>query len=380
MTMLEINHNLKKLRQHFVANGFDIRLVGGVVRDAVSNNTVKDIDLCTDATPDQQIEIYQQQGYRWIDTGLQHGTVTVVLDGTPYEITSLRVDVETDGRHAVVSYTRDWTADLARRDLTINAMSLTFDGELIDPFGGLEDLRNGVVRFVGNPVDRIREDYLRILRWFRFQGRFGSDRKIDDATVTAIKENAHGLKKISRERVWSEIKRIVQHPTGPAMIHKMMFDMGVTQHINIQYWNWETCASAQKWTDSPEILMAAGQDWQRWLFHEISDSWKWSNAEFDHADWLCTNAFQGRDLRRLIAVDNAPRQWVSELAHLEDRDDWSKNALVNWHFDPFPVTGNDLIAAGFKQGKEVGQTLTKLKNLWADSGFAATKDELMKAV
>lgn len=371
-----VTDGLRQLRQLFVRRGFDLALVGGVVRDTVAGLPCKDVDLCTNATPDEQIEIYNDHGYRWIETGLQHGTITVMLEGVPYEITTLRIDAETDGRHAKVEYTRDWIEDLSRRDLTINAMLMTFDGEVVDPFGGREDLRNGVVRFVGNPADRIREDYLRILRWFRFQGRFGNEANIDDATLIAINENAHGLKKISRERVWSEMKRIVQHPTGPMLI-KEMFLMTLSRHISMtDYWNQETCANAQEWTSSPEILMAAGQDWQRRLVMDISDAWRWSNAEFDHADWLCQNAHKRKDLRRLIAVDGVSRQWVSELAHLEDRDEWSKNALVHWEFPPFPVDGNDLLAAGMK-GKQIGETLRKLKDAWADSGYKADKQDLM---
>lgn len=374
-----VTDRMHQLRNLFVSRGFDLRLVGGVVRDTIADIPCKDVDLCTDATPDEQIDLYRDHGYRWIETGLQHGTVTVVMDGVPYEITSLRIDSETDGRHATVEYTQDWMQDLARRDLTINAMMMTFDGDLIDPFGGREDLRNGVVRFVGNPVDRIREDYLRILRWFRFQGRFGNVDNIDDATLIAINENAHGLRKISRERVWSEVKRIVQHPTGPMLI-KEMFAMSLSRYISMpEYWNMETCNKAQEWTNSPETLMAAGMDWQRHLVMEISDAWRWSNAEFDHADWLCRNAQQGRDLRRLIAVDGVCREWVSELAHLEDRDDWSKNALVHWEFPPFPVDGNDLLVLGMK-GKQIGETLRLLKDAWADSGYQASKKKLMGMV
>lgn len=371
-----ITPELKELRNRFAQAGFDMALVGGVVRDTIAGLPCKDVDLCTNATPDEQISIYSAHGYRWIETGLQHGTVTVVLDGVPYEITSLRVDAETDGRHAKVEYTRDWEQDLARRDLTINAMLMWFDGEILDPFGGRKDLQNGIVRFVGNPTDRIREDYLRILRWFRFQGRFGNVDSIDDATLIAINENAHGLQRISRERVWSEMRRIVQHPTGPSMIWEMCA-MHLARHIGMtQYWNQETCAKAQSWTSSPEILMAAGQDWQRFLIEELADQWKWSNSERDHAEWICKNAHQRKDLRRLIALDGAPREWVAELAYLEDRDDWSKNALVNWEFPPFPVNGNDLLDLGMK-GKRVGDTLRMLKKAWADGGYKATREQLM---
>lgn len=371
-----LTKELLLLREDFRARGFDLRLVGGVVRDTLAGFPCKDVDLCTDATPSEQVEIYGANGRRWIETGLQHGTVTVVLGGIPYEVTSLRVDVDTDGRHATVEHTRDWEKDLARRDLTINAMSMSFDGELFDPFGGREDLANGVVRFVGNPTDRIREDYLRILRWFRFQGRFGNVDNIDDATLIAINENAHGLQRISKERVWSEVRRIVQHPTGPRLIWEMC-EMHMTKHINMpDYWSLNACKDAQEWTNAPEVLMAAGFDWQNHMVRDLAESWKWSKAERDHALWLSFNAYQQRDLRRLIAVEGVSREWVSELAALEGRDDWSKNALVHWQFPPFPVDGNDLLTLGMK-GKVIGNTLHMLKEAWANSGYKATKQELM---
>lgn len=372
-----VTDQLNLLRERFVFRGFDLRLVGGVVRDTLAGIPCKDVDLCTNATPDEQVSIYAEHGYRWIETGLQHGTVTVVLDGVPYEITSLRVDVDTDGRHATVQYTQDWIQDLARRDLTINAMSLTFDGELIDPFGGREDLANGVVRFVGNPVDRIREDYLRILRWFRFHGRFGVDDNIDDKTLGAINQHAYGLAKVSRERVWSEVKRMVQHPSGPDLM-KEIIAMGVYKHIGmVDYWNHRTCSEAQACTSAPEVLIAAGQDWQGPQISHLCDAWKWSNSEREHVSWICRNIFNGADLRRLIAVDSAPREWVAELAALEERDDWSRNALVHWEFPPFPVSGEDLIAAGMKPSKAMGDMLRRMKDAWADSGYTASKQELM---
>ena len=380
--MIYSNHitpELRELRKHFVAGGFDIRLVGGVVRDLLTNNPVKDVDLCTDATPAEQIEIYQQQGIRWIETGLQHGTVTVVLNQVPYEITSLRIDAETDGRHATVKYTRDWVEDLARRDLTINAMSMTFDGDLIDPFDGFTDLQNNVVRFVGDPNERIREDYLRILRWFRFQGRFGTWCSINDATLVAINENAPGLKNISRERVWSEIRRIVQHSSASVIMQEMWLTR-VGRFIDLNRWNTNTFNQAKVWTNEPELLMAAGLNWDLSTVSMMANKWKWSNAERAHAEWMSKHLFEDCDLRRLIAVDHAPREWVAELAALEQRNGWEQNALVNWVFPDFPVNGNDLIQQGLRPGRVIGETLSRLRNAWAESGYVATKEDLIKMI
>lgn len=164
--------SILELGKIFKANGFEIRLVGGVVRDLLLGKTPKDVDLATTATPDQMIALARTNNLRYIETGLQHGTLTFVVDGEPYEITTLRVDKETDGRHATVEYTTDWHTDAERRDLTYNAFSLDLNGNLYDYFNGLKDLKNKTTRFVGDPNKRIQEDYIRILRYFRMSQKF----------------------------------------------------------------------------------------------------------------------------------------------------------------------------------------------------------------
>lgn len=375
---------LKMLRAAFKSRGFDIRLVGGAVRDMLMGETPKDMDFCTDATPDEQVEIYNAHGYKFVATGLQHGTITVVIDHVGYEITSLRTETDHDGRHATVAYTRDWMEDLKRRDFTFNAMAMTFDGEVIDPFGGQDDLRNQIVRFVGNANDRVKEDYLRILRWFRFQARFSKQGKIDPAAWAAILSNYKGLKQISRERVWSELKKIVVHPRGSALF-AMMHEVGMGEYISTNVNSFggariDRAESALEWSQDPEVIMAAWMSWDFAVVSELAFKLKWSNEERDHALWLCNHAYNNCDLRRLIAVDNAPRVWVAELAKLEGRDAWSQNALVHWEFAPFPVTGTDLIAAGMKPGKDMGKVIAAMKGAWADSGYVATKEGLMKMV
>ena len=162
---------LQKLESLFRSNGYGFRLVGGVVRDLLLEQPAKDIDIATECTPDDMITIFMQNGIRYIPTGLQHGTVTVHLNSTDYEITTLRVDKETDGRHATVDFTKDWRLDALRRDLTINAMSLELDGTLYDYFGGQQHLAERKVAFVGDARTRIQEDYLRCGGWSD-DGRF----------------------------------------------------------------------------------------------------------------------------------------------------------------------------------------------------------------
>ena len=160
-----------KLDKVFKNNKHEMRIVGGAVRDIALGKSPKDIDFATDATPDEMMEILDKAGIRHKPTGLEHGTITAILDNEPFEITTLRADTETDGRHAKVEFVKSWKEDAKRRDLTYNAMSMDIEGNVYDYFGGMDDLQDKVSKFVGDAEERITEDYLRILRYFRFQGR-----------------------------------------------------------------------------------------------------------------------------------------------------------------------------------------------------------------
>jgi tRNA nucleotidyltransferase/poly(A) polymerase len=278
----------------------------------------------------------------------------------------------------------DFAADASRRDLTINAISMTFDGELFDPFGGRGDLCSGNVKFVGDAGNRIREDYLRILRWFRFMGRFGNIMNIDKSAEAAIRYNSEGLKRISGERIWSEMKRIVTGKHACNLL-ELMEQMDVATRIGMipMYSAIErmiTFDNAKEFTTDPELLIAAWMCWDKSNVLRIAERWKWSTAERTHVLWLVDHIGQESDLRRLIAIDNGNRQWVRELAAIERRDGWEQNAMAEWMFDPFPVDGNDLIAMGIKPGMIMGTIIRDLKEAWAISGYSATKDELLALV
>ena len=201
------------------------RLVGGAVRDALSGRPIADIDVATPLVPHEAVAALTRAGIRAVPTGIDHGTVTAVVAHRGFEVTTLRRDVETDGRHAVVAFTADWRADAARRDFTINAMSMTRDGAVFDYFGGLADLRAGVLRFVGDPARRIGEDYLRILRYFRFHARYAAA-PADAATCAALRNGVPGLAGLSAERVWSELSRILAAP-DPRIAVSLMAELGV---------------------------------------------------------------------------------------------------------------------------------------------------------
>ncbi len=203
------------------------RVVGGAVRDTLAGLPVADVDLAAPQPPEEVMRRLAEAGFRTIPTGLVHGTVTVITDGHSVEITTLRRDLETDGRHAVVAFTNDWQADAARRDFTINAMSMTGGGAVFDYFGGIADLHAGRLRFVGDPAARIAEDHLRVLRFFRFYARYAGQRP-DVATQSALRDGAKGLRRLSAERVWSELKRILASD-DPSDSVTLMAELGVLQ-------------------------------------------------------------------------------------------------------------------------------------------------------
>lgn len=371
---------LNDLRNVFVSKGFDMRFVGGCVRDLLIGKDPKDIDLCTDADPQEQVDLYNAAGVRYIETGIDHGTITVILNNRPYEITSLRLDVATDGRRATVKYTKDWIEDSSRRDFTINSMSLTFDGVLIDPFDGYSDLKQGIVRFVGNADERIKEDYLRILRWYRFRGRFESfDQKQQYHPNTKdVMANAAGLKQISKERVWSEIKQIVGGLNGPRMMLEI-HQHNCAEHIDLPIrmdYIYRAEELHQK-TKNPITILSEMYGGVKVC--NILNLWKVSNEEKSFAHFLRTGNYIN-DIFFLLAVEKQPRDWVIELAIIKDRDPFDIAVLEAWDIPEFPVTGFDLIAAGVKPGPQYTKILRDLKLIWASKRYSATKEELLSAV
>ena len=204
------------------------RIVGGAVRDTLLGLSVTDVDLATTLLPEAVIDRLEAAGIKAVPTGLDHGTVTAVADGKNYEITTLRRDVATDGRRAIVSFSTDWKEDAARRDFTFNALyAEPITGEIFDYFGGLADLDDGTVRFIGNPDERIAEDHLRILRYFRFLARFGEG-AVDQAAIAACSAAANSLMALSRERIAGELLKLLALPdprqSVSLMVRNKIFD------------------------------------------------------------------------------------------------------------------------------------------------------------
>ena len=383
MMNIKIDRDLITLREHFVQKGFDIRFVGGCVRDCLLGIEPKDIDLCTDANPDEQRKIYEEYGIHHIATGLQHGTWTVVLNDI-YEITSLRTETDHDGRHATVSWTKDWEGDLARRDLTCNAIAMTFEGDIIDPFGGKKDLENKVVRFVGNPEERIREDYLRILRFFRFHARIAGMAPYDNDAIQAVVVCYKGLKSISKERIWSEVSRIISGPYGSRVFLDMFKCFLLFEDIPYDWHDCRLFEHASKYTQDPVTLMAVLLRTTESV-ESLAEKWKWSNDEKKQALYIVKHFWMNEtDAKKNIAVHRHNRFWVAEALRTNgmfNGIDHSAiaNKIMDWDIPVFPVNGDDLILRGHKPGIEFRKTLDYMKDIWCKSEYTMNKEQLLES-
>jgi len=362
-----ISPDVKELGSIFARNNFEIRVVGGAVRDVALGKSPKDIDLATDATPQEMQKMFDRAMIKHIPTGIEHGTITAVLNNEPYEITTLRSDAETDGRHAKVEFVRSWEEDAKRRDLTYNAMSMDLDGEIHDYFGGMDDLQDKVSKFVGNPIDRIQEDYLRILRYFRFQGRLSTP-TWDKETLEAISSNVKGLAQISAERVWSEMGKILSGQ-NVANILATIKDTGAAQVIGLNVDNLNTV----KDNSNPIIVLAQLNN-----SVDIAKRWKMKNTEADLLNFLSQNKDNRLDKKKVedMIADGIAKEKISALAELQDQKKMVNHAMVT-SIPEFPINGADLIAKGVPQGPEIGKTLNTLKQQWKQSNFKATKQDLL---
>lgn len=368
----------------------NVRIVGGAVRDLLLCVTPKDFDLATTLLPVDVMDMLRGAGLTVLETGLQHGTVTALVDGEPHEITTLRVDTETDGRHATVVFTDDWKLDAERRDLTINAMSMDMKGEIHDYFGGMSDLDEGCARFVGDARERIEEDYLRILRYFRFVGVMG--RASDAATLEVIMQTTDGLVGISGERIWMEMRKIFT-ASKHGVFHNLLTDMedtGVLSVIGIDGLNvdnHETARLARIMNAKDTTILAALMN-NLDAVDRINRDWKLSKNEYlavraitdlmmQHpGDFLDTplNWYQNQVLREWSKREHV-EEFIKFAGDFELLDDF-----IGWVTPEFPIHGHDLLDIGFKPGPEVGVQLRKLRNLWVNSGCTLSDKELLAHV
>jgi poly(A) polymerase len=397
----------KPLQALFAAlnrDGGEVRVVGGAVRNTLLGTKVSDVDLATTHLPEETVRLAKEAGFKPVPTGIEHGTITVVVQGQPFEVTTLRKDIETNGRHAKVAFGTDWKTDAERRDFTINALYATADGDVIDYVGGLADIETKTLRFIGDAEERIREDYLRILRFFRFFAWYGSGRPEANG-LRASARLKDGLNQLSAERVWSELKKLLSAP-DPSRAMLWMRQSGVLNII---------LPESEKWgIDAIHGLVRAETDldWQvdallrlesivppdAARMTELGKRLKMSNAERARLEaWARADAIKSETseqaLKKLIYRGSS--QAVADrirLAYASARQEAaaSDEAMIRAggysrlldaveKYEPlvFPLTGGDLLSLGVEKGPGLGEALRDLETLWIDSGFSLDREALL---
>ncbi len=370
--------------------GQDVRFVGGCVRDALVGREIKDIDIATPDFPEKVIELLENAGIKAIPTGLDHGTITAVCNHKVFEITTLRLDVETDGRHATVAFTDNWVEDAARRDLTMNALSASLDGKIYDPFGGVQDLRDKHIRFVGDAVTRIEEDALRLLRFFRFQAWYGGS-EIDPIGLEATRQKAQMLGDLSAERIHSELMRLLAAPDPipvlKAMLENEIFPGFLPEVTRIDILN--AFIQLEGRCDPLVRLVALLDGAPVPEKASIPDRLRFSTAEKQHflslinPDYDINLSTEEPIFRE--ALYRVGSGLVSDLLRLqmarEGQNFESKQALdlskrvEEWRPVFFPLQGRDLIKAGLKPGPQMGRRLKATEEWWIERAFTPSQQE-----
>lgn len=383
------------------AAGGEPRFVGGCVRDALLHRPVKDIDIATPLPPERVMAALEAADIRVIPTGLAHGTVTAVIGKAHFEITTLRRDVETFGRHATVAFSDDWREDAARRDFTINALSCEPDGTIHDPFGGLDDLGQGRVRFVGNALQRIDEDVLRLLRFFRFFAYYGRP-PADPQALSACRARAHRLPELSGERVRGEILRLLQAPDpapvvmimrGEHVLDPILPELADIGRLRLLVWL-ETRAIRVAGVASDALRrLAALMPADGAAAASLAERLRLSNHQRDRLiaavapEPPLPHDLDQKGLRRLLHRlgvetfrDRALLDWAGTLAlasRLPRPETEARIALLEataaWQPVAFPLKGRDVAAHGIASGPAMGRLLKAVEAWWEDGGCLADR-------
>lgn len=360
-------------------NPIEALFVGGCVRNTLLDKPVKDIDIATIHPPLTVIDRLTKGGIRYVPTGLDHGTVTAIVDEMVFEITTLRKDIETDGRYAVIAFTTDWKEDAHRRDFTINTLLASTDGMVFDPTGmGLGDLDIARVAFVGNASERVAEDYLRILRYFRFYGQYGKGEP-DENALDACREGAHKLSSLSKERITQEFLKIIAVPDARRILD-LMFSCDVLKDMAACYNGsvMERLCDLQWRHDANDVMarlfVIAGMTsnyFENWLV--LSNAQK-RQIEVFAAGCALLKSLSLKKLRELVYRVGNKAAFHVYLLHLAHRDkpidlDFMDTARY-WQAPVFPLSGEDLIKAGVVQGPNLGKKLKELEEKWIASDFS----------
>ncbi len=355
------------------------RLVGGCVRDWLLDAPVSDIDLATSLSPPETLAALEKAGIRAVPTGLAHGTVTAIVGGLPYEVTTLRRDVKSFGRHAEVAFTGDWREDAARRDFTINALYADPQtGELFDWFDGLGDLATRRVKFIGAPLERIAEDHLRILRFFRFSARFAPE--LDAEGLAACTARANDLMALSRERIRDELLKLLALPS-PAPTVQAMLANGILRPVLPEIGDLDTlvrliaCENEARVAGDGLRRLAALLPPDPRLSDEIGARLKLSNAERSRLVQAANRTPVPEDPRVLAYSIGGAATLDRLLLTADPRATAWAGPLGCWVRPRLPISGKDLIAMGLPPGPQVSRKLAEVERRWVEAGFPADRNK-----
>ena len=377
-----------------------VKFVGGCVRKSLSGEKIDDIDLATSFTPDQVKNKLSQKNIKVIDTGLSHGTLTVILNKKKFEITTLRKDIFTDGRHAQVQFTSNWDEDALRRDFTVNAIYADIEGRIYDPLNGIKDLEKGIIKFIGNAEERIQEDYLRILRYFRFFTQY-SKVDHDKNVIRIIKKNINGLNKISNERIYDELRKILKLKSfNKLFLDKFLNEIILSIFPQFKYFkriiNFNSLDENFRNNYYDEFLILAllivdeSKDYE-YFCHK----YKLSNKEKNRFENISNNFenlkskkfYTEENIRRLVYLSN--KQYVSDLLLfsiiLNKKTEFSKirellNYSISFKVPKFPISGDYLKEYGYKSGAELGKKLKLLEEKWIQNNFVIDNKTIEKSL
>lgn len=357
----------------------DARFVGGSVRDTILGVDVADIDIATPLPPEEVLARLRESMIKCVPTGLKHGTITAVLADGPVEVTTLRRDVDTDGRHAIVAFTDDWREDAARRDFTINALYADpVSGRIFDYFGGLADLEARHIRFIGDPFARIAEDHLRILRFFRFLARFGD--RADPAGLDACTARAKDLMALSRERIADELLKLLVAKDAVHVV-TLMIERGIFAPVLPEITSAErlaVLAARELETGTPPNAIRRLASLLTGDADSVGARLKLSNVQRQRLVRAATPV--GNEDSKALAFRIGSEQAIDALL-LSDRDISEVRHLQGWEPPAFPLTGGAIVARGVKAGPDVARLLGQVRDQWVAEGFpdAARVDAIADA-
>jgi len=364
------------------SKGAKVYFVGGCVRDSVQARKIKDIDIATDALPSEVIELAKLANLKVIKTGLEHGSVAIIVQNERFDITTFRSDIVTDGRHSTVRFSLNILDDAMRRDFTMNALYMTIDGEILDPISGFEDLVSGRVRFIGEPEKRIREDYLRVLRYFRFLTIYGEKAEsLDHSTVDACSNAIFGLKTLSNDRIWEELQKILL-ADNPNLSLKLMYSSGVLEAIlpfakleNLHRFLILEKKFKIKFKEINRLAVLNPSQVRFWAkrFPFKREQRRW-------LDTLLVNLNDSSSLRvrsYKYGADLTISAYAIFKSHLSKTLDSKDLAEINaGSSQSFPINNSDLLEY-YSQSKALGDEFKRLKDLWFSSNLELDRHNLL---